>query len=206
MKIRICAVIALAVFSFGVFGCSTMGVPEEHQGAATGAGIGAATGAVAGALLGKSGAKTETAVIGGLLGALVGGAIGHYTYDAKRTRQETEQKYGYHSGQGTMIRIEDTSTEPAMTRGGEKIELAATYALLGASADEEFNVTEIREIRIGNELVGKPEVTVVRRGGTYTSRVPLFLPQDAKRGTYKVTTTIETANAKDTRETTFMVH
>ena len=204
MKLRILTLITLVVFSFGIMGCAT--VPEEHKGATTGAAVGAATGAIAGAMLGKSGAKTETAVIGGLIGALVGGAIGHYTYDVKRTRQETEQKYDYKAAQGTMLRIESASAEPAMFNAGEKTELAVTYALLGASADAEFDVTETREIRLGDELVGKPEVSVKRKGGTYTSRIPLVLPADAKRGTYKVLVTVQAGNSKDSRETTFMVH
>ncbi|MBS1234374.1 MAG: 17 kDa surface antigen [Nitrospirae bacterium] len=204
MKNKVFALLTLIAFSFVIAGCAT--IPEEHQGAATGAGVGAATGAVAGAVLGGSGAKTETAVIGGLLGALLGGAIGHYTYDAKKTRQETEQKYGYQPSQGTMVRIENTSAEPAMFNRGEKTELVVTYALLGASPDAEYSVTEIREIRLANELVGKPEVNVMRKGGTFTSKVPLFLPPDAKAGTYRVITTVQTAGSKDSRETSFMVH
>ncbi len=204
MKTRVFAMLTLVVFSFGITGCATM--QEDHKGATTGAAVGAATGALAGAVLAERGAKTETAVIGGLLGALVGGAIGHYTYDAKRTRQETEQKYGYQQGQGTMVRIESASAEPAMFNRGEKTELVVTYAILGASPDAEFNITETREIRLGNELVGKPEVNVKRKGGTYISKVPLFLPSDAKRGTYKVLTTVQSATSKDSRETTFMVH
>jgi hypothetical protein len=204
MRLKIVTLIMLFVFSFGIMGCAT--VPEEHKGAASGAAVGAATGVIAGAMLGKSGAKTETAIIGGLLGALVGGAIGHYTYDAKRTRQETEQKYGYDAAQGTMVRIESASAEPAMFKRGEKTELVATYAILGASPDAEFDVTETREIRLGDELVGKPEVSVKRKGGTYTSKIPLLLPEDAKSGTYKVLITVQAAGSKDSRETTFMVH
>jgi len=202
MRLRIVTLTTLVVFSFGIMGCAT--VPEEHKGATTGAAVGAATGAIAGALLGSSGAKTEMAVIGGLLGALAGGAIGHYTYDVKKSRQETEQKYG--TTQGTMVRIEGASAEPAMFNSGEKTELVVTYAILGASPDAEFDVTETREIRLGDELVGKPEVNVKRKGGTYTSRIPLLLPADAKRGTYKVLVTVQAAGSKDSRETTFMVH
>lgn len=202
MKLRIVTLMTLVVFSVGIMGCAS--VPEEHKGAATGAGVGAATGAIAGALLGSSGAKTEMAVIGGLLGALAGGAIGHYTYDVKKSRQETEQKYG--TTQGTMVRIEGASSEPSMFKGGEKTELVVTYAILGSSPDAEFDVTETREIRLGDELVGKPEVNIKRKGGTYTSRIPLLLPTDAKRGTYKVLITVQAAGSKDSRETTFMVH
>jgi len=63
----------------------------------------------------------------------------------------------------------------------------------------------MREIRYGEDLVGRPEVTVTHKGGTYSTTVPLFLPKDAKTGTYRVLTTIQAPNAQDSRETTFIV-
>jgi hypothetical protein len=202
MKRKIISMVTIIVFIAVIMGCATV---QEHKGAATGASIGAATGAVAGALLGKKGAKTEAAIIGGLLGALVGGAVGHYAYDVKRNRQETAQVYDYQPSEGTLVRIEYTSVEPAKVKPGDKVELGATYALLSPSHDSDITTTEIREIRHGGELVGKPEVTVTRKGGTYFSKVPLLLPSNAKKGIYKVVTTIQVANAKDSSGTTFVV-
>jgi hypothetical protein len=105
---------------------------------------------------------------------------------------------------GTMLRIENVAAVPATVKPGEKVDLNATYAVLEA-ADKDINITETREIRMGGELVGKPEVNVTRRGGTYSSTVPLFLPSDAKPGTYTVVTTIQSQNAKDSKETAFTV-
>ena len=202
MKQKIISMVTIVVFISVIMGCATV---KEHKGAATGAGIGAATGAVAGALLGKKGAKTEAALIGGLLGALVGGAVGHYAYDVRRTRQETAQRYDYQPSEGTLVRIEYTSVEPANVKPGDKVELAATYALLSPSPDSDITTTEIREIRHEGDLVGKPEVTVTRKGGTYFSKVPLFLPSNAKKGIYRVVTTIQAANTRDSSGTTFVV-
>lgn len=199
---KIVSLLIVIVFSFTMIGCETM---QEHKGAATGAGIGAAVGATAGALLGAKGAKTETAIIGGLIGALVGGAVGHYTYDTKRTGQETAQKYNYQPTMGTMLRLEDTFAVPATVKPGDKVDLKATYAVLGTAQDAQVNITEIREIRLNNDLVGKPEITVTRSGGTYTSTMPLILPSDAKKGTYHVITTVQAGTSKDSRETTFVV-
>jgi len=190
------------MFLLNVFGCAT--IPEEHKGAATGAGVGAATGVVAGSLLGAHGAKTESAIIGGLLGALVGGAIGHYAVDQKRTAQETNSKYNYQSS-NVSIRIEDTSVYPTSVNRGDKVDLIATYAVLGVPADRQVDLVEKREITHSGQIVGNPEVTVSRAGGTYTSTVPLFLPSDAKPGTYTVKTTIQLPNTSDMRETTFHV-
>jgi len=200
MKVKIISIVTILSFIFGILGCAT--VPEEHKGAATGAAVGGATGAIAGGLLAHSGAKTETAILGGLAGALVGGLIGHYAYDAKKTKEETAQKYNYQSSMGTMVRLEEVSAMPNTVKPGDKVELKATYAVLEA-ADKDINITETREIKMGTELIGKPEVNVVRRGGTYSSTVPLFLPSNAKPGTYSVTTTVQTPTAKDSKETFF---
>ncbi len=202
MKYRIISIVTILAFMVVLFGCASM--PEEHKGAATGAAVGGATGVLAGAVLGKSGSKTGTAIIGGLAGALVGGLIGHYAYDQKKTKEETAQKYAYQSSMGTVLRIEGVTAMPSVVKPGEKVDLNATYAVLAAT-DTDINITETREIRIGGELVGKPEVNVTRRGGTYSSTVPLFLPSDAKPGTYTVMMTIQSENAKDSRETSFTV-
>jgi len=203
MKYKIVAIVTIFAFSLvGLFGCAS--IPEEHKGAATGAAVGGATGVLAGAVLGKSGSKTGTAIIGGLAGALVGGLIGHYAYDQKKTKEETAQKYAYQPSMGTVLRIEGVTAMPGTVKPGEKVDLNATYAVLAAT-DTDINITETREIRIGSELVGKPEVNVTRRGGTYSSTVPLFLPSDAKPGTYTVMTTIQSENAKDSREASFTV-
>jgi hypothetical protein len=203
MKVKIISIVTILSFIFGILGCAT--VPEEHKGAATGAAVGGATGAIAGGILAHSGAKTETAILGGLAGALVGGLIGHYAYDAKKSREETAQKYNYQSSMGTMIRIEDVSLTPSTVKPGGKVDLQVTYAVLGTSTNSEINITEVREIKQAGELVGKPEVNIIRGGGTYSSTVPLFLPANAKTGTYSVITTVQSQTAKDSREMFFTV-
>jgi uncharacterized membrane protein len=202
MKYRIISIVTILAFMVVLFGCAS--IPEEHKGAATGAAVGGATGVLAGAVLGKSGSKTGTAIIGGLAGALVGGLIGHYAYDQKKTKEETAQKYAYQSSMGTVLRIEGVTAMPSVVKPGEKVDLNATYAVL-APTDTDITITETREIRMGGELVGKPEVNVTRRGGTYSSTVPLFLPSDAKPGTYTVMTTIQSEKAKDSKQTSFTV-
>lgn len=203
---KIIASVILLLFVAQITGCSTMQeTVKGHEGAATGAGVGAVTGAVLGSVMAGSGSRTEGAIIGGLAGALIGGAIGHYAVDQKKNREETAKKYDYQSSSGTMVRLEDTSPEPSTVKQGEKVDLKATYAVMTPAPETDVSITEIREIKLGDEIVGKPEVTVTRKGGTYTSSVPMFLPADAKKGTYTVLTTIQTANAKDTRETKFVV-
>jgi len=187
----------------GGFGCAS--IPEEHKGAATGAGIGAATGAIAGALLGSKGAKTEMAVVGGLLGAVAGGAIGHYAYDKKRSQEETVRKYDYKPSDGILVRIEDVSVDPPVAKPGDRVDMKMTYAVLGTQAGKEIELAEIREISYEGQLYGKPEVTVKRDDGTFSSSLPLVLPSDAKQGKYTVTMTVKGSSMSDTRQASFQV-
>ncbi|MBE0425655.1 MAG: hypothetical protein IBX72_03300 [Nitrospirae bacterium] len=200
---KIISVAVILTFLIGVFGCAS--IPEEHKGATTGAGIGAATGAVAGALLGSEGAKTEMAVVGGLLGALAGGAIGHYAYDKKKTKEETAQQYDYKPSEGTLIRIEDVSVSPSVAKPGDKVEMKMTYAVLGVAPGKELEISETREIRYEGEMYGKPQISVSRSDGTYSSSIPLTLPMDAKKGKYSVIMTVQGPTLSDSRETSFQI-
>ena len=200
---RIISVAVIVMFLTGIFGCAS--IPEEHKGAATGAGVGAATGALAGALLGSSGAKTEMAIVGGLLGALAGGAIGHYAYDQKRTKDETAKKYDYKPSEGTVIRIEDVSISPSVAKPGDKVAMKMTYAVLGVATGKELEITETREIRYQGEMYGKPQISVSRSDGTYSSSIPLTLPADAKKGKYSVVMTVQGPTVSDSKETSFQI-
>ena len=200
---RIISVAVIVMFLTGIFGCAS--IPEEHKGAATGAGVGAATGALAGALLGSSGAKTEMAIVGGLLGALAGGAIGHYAYDQKRTKDETAKKYDYKPSEGTVIRIEDVSISPSVAKPGDKVAMKMTYAVLGVATGKELEITETREIRYQGEMYGKPQISVSRSDGTYSSSIPLTLPTDAKKGKYSVIMTVQGPTVSDSKETSFQI-
>lgn len=175
---------------------------EEHKGAAVGAGAGAATGAVAGAVIGKG---AGAVILGGLIGGLVGGMVGTYAYDMPRTREQTAKTYNYQPAQGTILTMEGTSVSPQTVSPGNTVNLNSTYAVLTPSSETEVSITETREITHKGGLVGKPEVRVNRTGGTYTSTIPIRLPSDAAKGDYKVITTIQSANAKDSKESRFTV-
>jgi len=203
MTMRITAMITLTVFILGTSGCVT--VSEEHKGAATGAGLGGVTGAVAGALLAGEGSRTKGALIGGLAGALLGGVIGNYTVDKKKTAQETTSKYAYDPSAGVIVRIETATVTPAVVTSGGTASLEATYAVMAPSSNSQVAITESREVTLNGELVGNPEVNVSHTAGTYHTSIPLILPTDAKKGKYRVITTIKTAAGKDSRESSFIV-
>jgi len=200
MHSKVVTLFIAVAFLAGLCACSS--IPEQHRGAATGAGVGAASGAVAGGLIGGG---ARGAAIGGLLGALAGGAVGHYAYDTKRSSTETAKAYNYQPSSGTVLRIEDASASPATVQPGQSVDLKMTYAVLNPSSGQQVNVTETREIRLGNEVVGKPQVNVARAAGTYTSNVPLTLPATAQKGTYTVTSTVQAGGVTDTKQSTFNV-
>jgi len=184
-------------------GCQSLpSVPEEHEGAAKGAGVGAAAGTVAGAVFGGN---VRSAVIGGLVGALLGGAVGHYAYDRKEAREETAQAYAYNESQGAVLCIEEASVSPQTAAPGDVVQVAMTYAVLNPSPGATTSLTEIREITYKGEVVGRPEVRVAHTDGTYTSTIPIRLPQEAKKGRYTVRAIVQTDTQKDTREFGFSV-
>lgn len=204
MKIRLISLITLAAFTVGgIVGCGT--IPKEHEGAAKGAGYGGAAGALAGAVLAGEGSRTKGALLGGLAGALIGGVLGNYTIDKKLTAEETSAKYNVQPSSGTMVRLENVTTTPSSVNPGERLEVQTTYALLTPSTGEQVGLTESVEIYHGGELVGNPEAMVTHGGGTYTFTIPIVLPTDAKKGSYRVISTVRTATAKDSRETSFTV-
>ena len=200
MKFKIIATVLCITLVSLPLGCAN--VMEEHRGAAVGAGAGGAVGGVMGAVIGHG---TGAVVVGALAGALLGGAIGHFGYDQERTREQTAKNYSYKESQGTILRIESLKAAPASVRPGETVELKMTYAVLHESPSTKIAVTEIREITYKGELVGRPEVKVEQTDGTYTTSIPLKLPSNAQKGTYKVKGMVESQVAKDAKEITFTV-
>ena len=202
MKNKYLAWLIIFVFLF-VSSCETIpSVPDEHQGAAKGAAVGAAAGAVLGAFMGGD---AKSAVMGGLLGALVGGVIGHYYVDQKKTSEDTAKKHNYDPAKGPLLKIEGASVMPQTVSPCDKLEMKMTYAVLTPKEEDQLEITEKREIRLNGELVGNPEVKISRKAGTYTSSVPLTLPDSAKKGLYVVVSTIQSDNLSDTVQTAFTV-
>jgi len=180
---------------------------QENKGAVIGGSSGAVAGGAVGGVIGAQSGHTGTGiVIGSILGALTGTAIGHYAYDQKRTEAEAQQQYAYDHNQSktTLVRIEDAFASSSTVMRGGTIDLSTTYTVLGPQGAT-MEVTETMEIRYKGELTGKPQVTVQRRGGTYTSRVPLTLATEAQKGTYTVYASIQSGSSSDSKEFTFTV-
>ena len=174
---------------------------QDHRKTATGAGIGAATGAVIGGMTeGKEGA-----VWGGVLGALAGGSIGAYMDHKDATAEETKNAYGYSASQGTVLKIKSVATDPGVTRPGSTVELTATYALLAPPNTGRITVTEARVVTLNGEQVAQHSRKKQRTPGTYTSKLPIALPEDAETGNYQCEFTLVAEGDVETSATTFVV-
>ena len=170
-------------------------------------GIGAVTGALLGAALGSlTGDAGQGAVIGSVFGGLAGASIGNSEYHQQRSEEAAAQYYGYNQQHAVrdLLRIEDVSVNPPQANPGDEVALSATFTILSPSERPQL-VHEVREVRHDGKLIGRPQFTTRREGGTWVSSMPIRLPMDAETGLYTVTTIVETDNAGDSRETDFKV-
>ena len=207
MKKKVTCFMMAGIFVLTLAGCATDQY-EQHRGATVGGATGAAVGGVIGGVIGeKTGNTMKGVVIGGLLGGLAGAAIGHYAYDRVRDEEAAQKQYGYNydQAQATLVRIENASVTPNIVKAGGTINLMATYTVL-AQQGATMNVVETREIRYNGDLTGRPQVTVQKQGGTYTSQIPVTLAADAKPGKYTVLTTIQVGPNSDAREASFTIN
>lgn len=205
MTSRAVSVLAVVVLAAGIFsGCAT---ERQAHYTSTGAGIGAITGAILGGVIGgMSGRAGEGVVIGGILGGLTGASVGNSEYHLQRSEEAAARRYDYRQQQEVrdLVRIEDATASPKVAYPGEEVTLSATFTVLTPSGGSRL-VREVREVRKEGRLIGRPEVTTRREGGTWTSSMPIRLQDNADYGTYVVTTLVETDNAGDVRESTFRV-
>jgi hypothetical protein len=204
MKRKIISLLLGTVLVVGGLGCAT---ERQSQYTSTGAGVGAVSGGILGGVIGSMSGRTgEGIVIGALLGGLTGAAIGNAEYHQERSEEAAAQRYSYNyeESRRDLLRLEDVTVTPKVVYPGQEINLSATFTLLTHSGGRR-EVHEVREIRYEGKLIGKPETTSVRNGGTWASSVPITLPSNAEPGTYVVTTIIETSTMSDTRESTFRV-
>jgi len=197
------AAVVAVIFLFSA--CAT---ERQSEYTATGAGIGAVTGAALGAILGSFGGRAgEGAVIGSIFGGLAGASIGNNEYHMQRSEELAARQYDYDVARARtdLVRIEAAHADPPTVAPGDTVNLVSTFTVLTPYRRLAL-VHEVREVRSDTgDLIGKPEVTIRREGGTWTSSMPLKIPENARPGRYNVTTIVETDSAGDTRDFEFQV-
>jgi hypothetical protein len=83
--------------------------------------------------------------------------------------------------------------------------LGMTYTILTPD-NQPVAVTLVREVRFGGSMVGQPyQTTVNNANGTYTDQVAYSLPGNAARGTYTVTSRINSTYGNAQRDGSFTV-
>lgn len=199
MRLLAGCLVMVLIATVGPTGCATI---QENPKTAIGAGVGAAGGAVLGGLIGHG---TTGVVIGGVLGTLAGGAIGQYLDRQDRTRAQAAQATAYDPAQGDIVRVEQVQATPSPVSPGATVNLVTTYTVLTPQADRSLSVRETREVRHNGALVANPTTEFARKGGTFTSAVPITLPTTATMGTYEVTVTVAVGERLSRGTTTFAV-
>jgi plastocyanin len=99
--------------------------------------------------------------------------------------------YHYRPDQGIVLKVEQSTAEPAALRPGAEINLRVTYTVLAPRDSQPVKVREIRTLRYGNQDLRRLEKDVTVSTGTYSSEHRLSVPSDAAEGSYTVTTLVE---------------
>ena len=207
-KSLVVALICILVGSLA--GCATNGTYDPGRSAGAGALGGAATGAAVGSIIGAGTGSPATgawvgAAAGGVLGAVGGYLYAEHRNSQARSSQAAAQAYNYTPTQGNVVSIDRVDVNPSSVTAGQQVQLGMTYTILTPD-NRPAAVTLVREVRLGGNMVGQPyQTTVNNANGTYTDQVASALPGNATRGTYTVTSRINSNYGSDQREGSFTV-
>jgi hypothetical protein len=191
-------------------GCATNGYYDPARSAGAGALGGAATGAAVGSIIGAATGSPATgawvgAAAGGVLGAVGGYLYAEHRNSQARSSQAAAQAYNYTPTQGNVVSIDRVDVNPSRVGAGQQVQLGMTYTILTPD-NRPAAVTLVREVRLGGNMVGQPyQTTVNNANGTYSDQVAYSLPGNATRGTYTVTSRINSNYGSDQRDGSFTV-
>jgi hypothetical protein len=209
--VRKSLVVALiCIFIGSLAGCATNGYYDPARSAGAGALGGAATGAAVGSIIGAATGSPATgawvgAAAGGVLGAVGGYLYAEHRNSQARSSQAAAQAYNYTPTQGNVVSIDRVDVNPSRVGAGQQVQLGMTYTILTPD-NRPAAVTLVREVRLGGNMVGQPyQTTVNNANGTYTDQVAYSLPGNATRGTYTVTSRINSNYGSDQRDGSFTV-
>jgi hypothetical protein len=210
MMKKVLAVAMVLVMVAALGGCATES-GYYSPGRSAGAGLlgGAATGAALGSIIGAAtGSAATGAWVGAAAGALVG-TVGGYLYaehrnSMMRSSAAAAQSYNY-TGSGNVVNIENTYVNPSAVRPGQQVNLGMTYTIL-TPGNAPTSVTLVREVRLGNSLVGQPyQTTVTNANGTFSDNVGYNVPANAPPGNYTVTSRVLSSYGSAQRDNYFSV-
>ena len=200
----------ISIFIGSLAGCVTDGTYDPGRSAGAGALGGAATGAAIGSIVGAATGHAGTgawvgAATGGVLGAVGGYLYAEHRNSQARSSQAAAQAYNYTPAQGNVVSIDRVEANPSTVAPGQQVQLGMTYTILTPD-NQPVPVTLVREVRFGGSTVGQPyQTTVNNANGTFTDQVAYTLPGNATRGTYTVTSRINSNYGSTQRDGSFTV-
>ncbi|HWR57244.1 MAG TPA: hypothetical protein VN328_00025 [Thermodesulfovibrionales bacterium] len=174
--------------------------------------VGAVGGALVGGLLGGRGAKTESALIGAAAGGALAFAIawGHClsvysnldSYPVADARS-TWRRVGYDKTQGSVVKIEKFSVNPADVSPGGRVQMDGSYYVLAPEGTKDVKVTETRTVyyydpskREWKEL-GAVDRELTAALGTRKAEGNFDLPPDVPEGNYRITMKVASQGVED---------
>lgn len=174
--------------------------------------VGAVGGAIIGGLLGSRGVKTEGALIGAAAGGALAFAIawGHClsvysnlnSYPMADARA-TASRVGYHSSQGSVVKIENFSLNPDGVSPGGRIKMNGSYYVMAPEGNKEVKVIETRVVSYfdssANEWkeLGSVDQDLTASLGTRRAEGVFDMPADVPEGNYRITLKIASQGRED---------
>ncbi|MDO9531306.1 MAG: hypothetical protein Q7O12_04165, partial [Deltaproteobacteria bacterium] len=145
------------------------------------------------------------AAAGGVAGAVGGYLYAEHRNSQARSSQAAAQSYNYTPAQGNVVSIDRVDANPSTVGPGQQVQLGMTYTILTPD-NNPVAVNLVREVRFGGSTVGQPyQTTVNNANGTFTDQVSYTLPGNATRGTYTVTSRINSTYGSTQRDGSFTV-
>lgn len=136
--------------------------------------------------------------IGRFVERAFGKVIGEY-YDKDVTgRSKTAEEYNY-NGYDEKLKIEISTIEPHEIPHGSTAEAKALYIVLTTDSTQGVNITEIRTLQNGNEIMELNRREVYRTQGRHQSTMRFTVPEDIPKGDYTLITTITDGKKTDSK-------
>jgi hypothetical protein len=166
---------------------------------------GALVGAAAGAALAEN--RLLGALIGGVAGAVTAGAtcfaIARAASTQTRDYQQTQQVVGYQPTQGTVVRVDRLSLDPASVAPGEEFLWRSEYVVMAPDPHADLTVVETRILSAYDEQkrewkeLGRIPTTITAKPGSRQDEAKMTMPTRTTAQRYQVTFQVAHNNVVD---------
>ena len=138
--------------------------------------------------------------------ALLALQLGSYIDQQPMTPAQTVRTYGYTPDQGLLLRVDDVRVEPAVIEPGKPSKLVLTYSILDPNSARTLDVSEVRQIFSGDELLKDIGTrTIERKPGTFETQQEVTFPADLPDGLYALKGKVGVGEVSSSGESVFRV-